>query len=64
MQPEMRFAVHICPSRRFAVKKKAWDLFARTGNPCYYLLYKELCKDDGHINKSDSSENDGFQGKR
>ncbi len=44
------------------MKDTAWKLFKETGNPAYYMLYKELSK-DGHHNKSDRSQSDGLQGK-
>ncbi len=25
-------------------EKAAWELFEKTGNPCYYMLYKKLTK--------------------
>lgn len=46
------------------MKDKLWKLFQQTGNPCYYLLYKELTKDNGRNHQSDSSPRDGLQGKR
>lgn len=27
------------------MKDKVWQLFKETGNPAYYMLYKELSKD-------------------
>lgn len=44
------------------MKDKVWQLFKETGNPAYYMLYKELAK-DGRNNKSDSVESDGLQRK-
>ena len=35
------------------LKDTAWNLFEQTGNPAYYLLYKELSK-DGYHDKGDS----------
>lgn len=46
------------------MKDKLWKLFQQTGNPCYYLLYKELTKENGRNHQSDSSPRDGLQGKR
>mgnify|MGYP001048816076 CR=1 FL=1 len=45
------------------MKDKVWQLFEQTGNPAYYMLYKELTK-DGTDNESRSSKGDGLQGKR
>lgn len=44
------------------MKEKVWDLFCKTGNPVYYLLYKEL-DDDGRKHKSASAKSDGLQRK-
>ncbi len=37
------------------MKDTVWKLFSETGNPVYYLLYKELsengCNDKGHSPK-------------
>ena len=44
------------------MKDTAWKLFRETGNPVYYLLYKELSK-DGRNDESRSSKDDGLQGK-
>ena len=44
------------------MKDTAWKLFQQTGNPAYYMLYKELSK-DGRDDESDSSEGFGLQGK-
>lgn len=44
------------------MKDTVWKLFKETGNPAYYMLYKELSK-DGRNNKSDSAQSDGLQGK-
>ncbi|MBQ8771856.1 MAG: YqzL family protein [Clostridia bacterium] len=37
------------------LKDTAWKLFEKTGNPCYYLLYKELTN-DGHHDKGNSTK--------
>jgi len=29
------------------VKKAAWELFEKTGNTGYYMLYKKLCDKGG-----------------
>ena len=39
------------------MKDKAWQLFKETGNPAYYLLYKELSK-DGSDDKSNRVKRD------
>ena len=39
------------------MKDKVWQLFKETGNPAYYMLYKELSK-DGHNDKSRRPESD------
>ena len=44
------------------MKDTVWKLFRETGNPVYYLLYKELTE-DGRNDKSPSSKGDGLQGK-
>lgn len=44
------------------MKDKVWQLFKETGNPAYYMLYKELSK-DGRNNKGHRVEGDGLQGK-
>lgn len=44
------------------MKETAWKLFRETGNPVYYLLYKELAE-DGRNNKGASPKGDGLQGK-
>ena len=44
------------------MKDTAWKLFRETGNPAYYMLYKELSK-DGRDDESDRSQSDGLQGK-
>lgn len=44
------------------MKDTAWKLFRETGNPVYYLLYKELAKDGRH-DKGDSPEGNGLQRK-
>ena len=43
------------------MKDTAWKLFCKTGNPAYYMLYKELSK-DGRNDKSHSHKGDGLQG--
>ncbi len=45
------------------MKNTVWKLFTETGNPAYYVLYKELTK-DGRDDKSRGTEIDGLQGKR
>ena len=39
------------------MKDKVWQLFKETGNPAYYMLYKELSKngsdDQGNRDKRD-----------
>ena len=44
------------------MKDTAWKLFCKTGNPAYYMLYKELSK-DGRDDESSGSQGDGLQGK-
>ena len=44
------------------MKDTAWKLFRETGNPAYYMLYKELSK-DGCDDKSHRHQSDGLQGK-
>ena len=44
------------------MKDIVWKLFRETGNPAYYMLYKELSK-DGRDDKSHRSKGDGLQGK-
>ena len=44
------------------MKDTVWKLFKETGNPCYYMLYKELTK-DGRNDKSPGAESDRLQGK-
>lgn len=44
------------------MKDTVWKLFRETGNPVYYLLYKELTE-DGRNGKSHSFEGNGLQGK-
>lgn len=44
------------------MKDTVWKLFRETGNPAYYLLYKELTK-DGRNDKGANSHGDGLQGK-
>ncbi|MCH5152234.1 MAG: YqzL family protein [Clostridiales bacterium] len=44
------------------MKDTVWKLFRETGNPVYYLLYKELTE-DGRNDKRNRSEGDGLQGK-
>lgn len=43
------------------MKDTAWKLFKETGNPAYYMLYKELSK-NGCNDKSNRSKGDGLQG--
>ena len=43
------------------VKDTAWKLFRETGNPAYYMLYKELSK-DGRDDEGHGAESDGLQG--
>ena len=38
------------------MRNTVWKLFEKTGNPAYYLLYKELTKDGSH-NKSHRPKN-------
>lgn len=38
------------------MKDKAWQLFKETGNPAYYMLYKELSKENGTDDKSNRSK--------
>ena len=45
------------------MKDIAWKLFQQTGNPAYYMLYKELSK-DGRDDESSGSESDRLQRKR
>lgn len=44
------------------MKDTVWKLFKETGNPVYYLLYKELTE-DGRNDKGHSLEGDGLQRK-
>ncbi|MBQ2805114.1 MAG: YqzL family protein [Clostridia bacterium] len=44
------------------MKNIVWKLFEQTGNPAYYVLYKELTK-DGHHNKGAGSSSNRLQGK-
>lgn len=44
------------------MKDTVWKLFRATGNPVYYLLYKELTEDGSH-DKGHSPESNGLQGK-
>lgn len=39
------------------MKDKAWQLFKQTGNPAYYMLYKELSK-NGSDDKSNHDKRD------
>lgn len=39
------------------MKDKAWQLFKETGNPAYYMLYKELSK-NGSDDKGDRDKRD------
>ena len=39
------------------MKDKVWQLFKETGNPAYYMLYKELYK-NGSDDKSNSDKRD------
>lgn len=39
------------------MKDKVWQLFKETGNPAYYMLYKELSK-DGSDDKGDRAKRD------
>lgn len=39
------------------MKDKAWQLFKETGNPAYYMLYKELSK-NGSNDKSNRDKRD------
>ncbi len=45
------------------MKKTVWQLFEQTGNPAYYALYKELCK-DGRNHTSDCASEHGRKRKR
>ena len=47
--------------RRFDVKDTVWKLFKETGNPVYYLLYKELTE-DGRNDKGPGAKSDRLQG--
>lgn len=40
------------------MKDKVWQLFKETGNPAYYMLYKELSKTDGTDDKSNRNKRD------
>ncbi len=42
------------------MKDEVWKLFEETGNPVYYLFYKELCK-DGCSDEGNRSKGDGLQ---
>ena len=44
------------------MKDTVWKLFKETGNPAYYMLYKELTK-DGRNDERSGSKGDGLQGK-
>ena len=44
------------------MKDTVWKLFKETGNPAYYMLYKELAK-DGRNDKGPDPKGDGLQGK-
>ena len=44
------------------MKDIVWKLFKATGNPVYYLFYKELTK-DGRNDEGNSAKGDGLQGK-
>lgn len=44
------------------MKDAVWKLFRETGNPVYYLLYKELTE-DGRDDKRHSPKSDGLQRK-
>ena len=46
------------------MKDIVWKLFRETGNPAYYMLYKELSKEDGRDYESHRSKGDGLPGKR
>lgn len=39
------------------MKDKVWQLFKETGNPAYYMLYKELSK-NGSDDKSNRDKRD------
>lgn len=39
------------------MKDKVWQLFKETGNPAYYMLYKELSK-NGSDDKSNRDQRD------
>ena len=41
------------------MKDTVWKLFKETGNPVYYLLYKELTE-DGRNDKGHSPKSDGL----
>ncbi|MCH5159874.1 MAG: YqzL family protein [Clostridiales bacterium] len=45
------------------MKDIVWKLFRETGNPAYYMLYKELSK-DGRDDEGSGPQGDGLQGKR
>ena len=45
------------------MKDIVWKLFRETGNPAYYMLYKELTK-DGRDDEGPGAEGDGLQRKR
>lgn len=44
------------------MKETVWKLFCETGNPVYYLFYKELTEDGRH-DKRHSSQSNGLQRK-
>ena len=44
------------------MKDTVWKLFRETGNPVYYLLYKELTE-DGRNDKGNRDKGSGLQGK-
>ena len=44
------------------MKDTVWKLFRETGNPVYYLLYKELTE-DGRDDKGAGAKGDRLQGK-
>ncbi len=45
------------------IKDTAWKLFKETGNPAYYLFYRELTQ-DGRNDKSADAQSDRLWGKR
>ena len=44
------------------MKDTVWQLFEQTGNPAYYMLYKELSK-NGSNDQGDCPQSNRLQGK-